>query len=200
MDVFAYFNQHAYGYIVIPLLIFCARILDVSIGTLRIILVARDKRGLASMLGFLEVLIWLMAISQIMQNLSSPFHYIAYASGFATGTWVGMTLERRLSMGTVMVRVMAAKDPQWLINELHSQGRRVTHLPASGYNMPITIVFTVIPRKALPEIVATIRRFDPQAFYTVEEVRPAYPQSDDTSVFDRQSWMWGPFMWFRKGK
>ena len=93
-----FFNSQVFAFVVVPILIFAARALDVSIGSVRVIFLARGRR-VAAILGFFEVLIWLVVITQIMQNLSNPVTYIAYAAGFATGTYVGILLEGKLALG-----------------------------------------------------------------------------------------------------
>jgi uncharacterized protein YebE (UPF0316 family) len=88
-----------YSWVVLPVLIFCARIIDVSVGTVRVILTSRGYRYAAPALGFIEVLIWLLAIGEIMKNLANPACYVAYAGGFATGNYVGIYINQRLSLG-----------------------------------------------------------------------------------------------------
>src|SRR5512136_2996901 len=95
----SFFNSDTFSYVIMPLLIFLARICDVSIGTMRIIFVSKGKKNIAPILGFFEVLIWITAISKIMQNLDDYINYVAYAAGFATGNLVGMILEEKLAMG-----------------------------------------------------------------------------------------------------
>lgn len=165
----------------IPLVIFSSRVVDVSIGTLRIILVGRGMRALASALGFFEILIWLLAISQIIQNLTSIEMYIAYAAGFAVGTFVGMTIERALSMGTLMVRIITPRDSADLVFYLIAQDYRITHLDGHGALGPVKVIFTVVPRKSLGELLAIIKKFDPGAFYSVEDIRAASDSSTPSS-------------------
>ncbi|HPA70469.1 MAG TPA: DUF5698 domain-containing protein, partial [Bacteroidales bacterium] len=95
-------NTEIVNYLLLPLFIFLARIFDVSLGTLRIIFVTKGMRIIAPLVGFFEVLIWLLAISRIMQDLDNWVSYIAYAGGFATGNFVGMYLEERLAIGHEM--------------------------------------------------------------------------------------------------
>lgn len=158
-------------FVLTPLLIFLARILDVSIGTLRIMLVARGVRLVSSLLGFFEVLIWLVAISQIIRNLTEWQNYIAYAAGFAAGTWVGMTLERKLVRGNLLVRVIVPVASADLVMYLISRNYRVTYLDAEGALGPVKIVLTIVPRESVDDVIAIIKRFDPNLFYTVEDVR-----------------------------
>src|SRR5512136_1275959 len=111
----AFVSTDLFTYVVLPILIFCARICDVSLGTIRVIFVSRGYRYLAPVLGFFEISIWLLAIGQIMRNLNNWTAYLAYAAGFALGTFVGITLEERLSIGMVIVRVITKRDCSPLI-------------------------------------------------------------------------------------
>ena len=157
--------------ILIPVLIFCARILDVSIGTIRIIFIARGMRKLSAVLGFFEVLIWLVAIVQIMNNLNSPIHYIAYAGGFAMGNFVGISIEDRLSMGNVMIRVVTRKDSAELVKFFNQHKYGITVVDAEGSTGPVKIIFTVVRRKNIQKVVGIIKQFNPNAFYTIEDIR-----------------------------
>ena len=157
--------------ILIPLLIFLARVADVTIGTVRIIAVSRGVRLLAAFLGFFEVIIWLIALRQIMQNLDNVLNYIAYAAGFATGNYVGVSVERRLTLGNLMVRVAVKGDAAKLIESLSASGYGVTTVDAQGAKGFIKIVFTVIKNKNLKKVLAIVKKHNPQAFYTIEDVR-----------------------------
>lgn len=101
--------------VIIPILIFIARVCDVSINTLRIIFMLNSKKYTATVLGFFESAIWLLAISQIFQNLGSWQTFLAYASGYAMGIFVGMIIEERLAIGNVVVRVITAKPSEELV-------------------------------------------------------------------------------------
>jgi len=101
MEIGSLTISEIYALIGLPLLIFFARVCDVSLGTIRIIFISKGIKYLAPIVGFFEILIWLLAISQIMQNLTNPYYYIFYAGGFATGNLVGIILDEKLSIGTV---------------------------------------------------------------------------------------------------
>ncbi len=187
--------------LVVTVLIFVARIIDVSLGTIRIIVVARGARAVASLLGFFEVLIWLLTIGQIMQNLSSIENYLAYAAGFATGTFVGMSLDRRMAIGSVMVRIVIPRDKAAnLLERLGELGYRITYLDAQGAKTPVKVVFTVVPRTQLERMLRSLRQFDPNAFYTIEDVRQARHPIDDTVAPATRHNLLQPFYFFRKGK
>ncbi|MFH2145159.1 MAG: DUF2179 domain-containing protein [Candidatus Omnitrophota bacterium] len=165
------------GTILIPFFIFTARVIDVSIGTIRIVFISRGLRRLPALLGFVEVLIWLTAITQIMRNMHNPINYIAFAAGFGMGNFVGITIERRLSVGNVTIRVITKKDASSLIGFLKDNGYGVTTVEAEGASGPVQVIFTVTRRKAVTEVVDSIKRFNPNAFYTIEDIRFATEQN-----------------------
>jgi uncharacterized protein YebE (UPF0316 family) len=156
---------------IIPLFIFIARVLDVSLGTIRIIFVSRGMRLLAPLLGFFEVLVWLLAIGQIMQNLTNWVAYIAYAGGFATGTFVGILIEQKLSIGVVLIRIITQQDAGELIEWLEAENYGITTMDAQGAKGPVKVIFTIIARHDVPHVVRMIRRFNPHAFYSIADVR-----------------------------
>ncbi len=129
MDFIHQFMDSAvFSWVVLPILIFLARICDVSIGTVRIIFVSRGKKLLSPILGFFEVSIWLLAISQIMQNLDNAVCFIAYACGFAMGNFVGIYIEKKLAMGTLILRVFLLKDDCEMKDRLYEAGFGVTRI------------------------------------------------------------------------
>jgi len=162
-----------FQYFGLPLAIFLGRIVDVSMGTLRVIFLSRGMRLLAPIIGFVEILIWLLAIGQIMKNLSNPVCYVAYAAGFAGGNYVGLLIEGKLAMGLSMVRIMLSQDGSRLKRFLTKAGYRLTSVPAQGSRGPVEVLFTVTRRRQLHRVAEIIRRCNPDAFYTVEDVRSA---------------------------
>ncbi len=184
----------------IPVLIFLARVCDVSLSTIRIILVGRGRRLPATILGFFEILIWLLAISQIMQNLTNIANYVAYAAGFAAGTFIGMTIERRLAIGSLVVRIVVPREAEDLVMYLIASGFEVTRLKAEGALRPVAVILTVVKSSALPRLLKIVKNFQPRAFYTVEDVRTASdpPHSIPKTSFRRR--LLQPFYWYRKSK
>jgi uncharacterized protein YebE (UPF0316 family) len=160
-----------FNWVLLPLLIFLARISDVTLSTIRIVFVMSGRRNLAPLLGFFESLIWLIAISQIIKNISSPVSYIAYAGGFATGTFVGMTIEEKLALGKVMVRVITRREAKALLEFLQTSKYGFTSVEAQGKRENVNLIFSVVERQDLPEFISMIEQFHPNAFYTVENVR-----------------------------
>jgi uncharacterized protein YebE (UPF0316 family) len=160
-------------WVILPALIFLARVVDVSLQTIRIVSISRGIRWLAPLVGFFEVLIWLLAIGQIMKTVSHPVAYFAYAAGFATGTAIGQSLERRLSLGMVLLRIITSSPSHGLRQKLQALNFGFTSLPGQGAEGPVEIVFTVIRRQHLQQVQAIVRETLPEAFYTVEEVASA---------------------------
>ncbi|MCK4532133.1 MAG: DUF2179 domain-containing protein [Candidatus Aenigmarchaeota archaeon] len=164
-------NSEFLGLVVIPVFIFLARILDVTMGTIRIIFISKGLKYLAPLVGFFEVLVWLLAITQIMQNLTNFMNYIAYAGGFAIGTFFGIYLESKLAMGYLSVVTLTKKDPTGLIEKLEICGYKTTSIDAKGKKSNVEMVFTIVKRKRLRRVVNIIKNFDPRAFYSVEDVK-----------------------------
>ena len=166
----------AFTWVVIPILIFFARIIDVSVGTIRMIFVARGNKVMAPFLGFFEVLVWLAAIQQIFVHLTNPLTYIMYGLGFATGTYVGMTIEEKLSIGKAMIRTVTMTDASALVAELR-QKYKVTTIDGQGREGKVKVILAVLDRKHIVQVIGIIKKHDPKAFYTIEDVR--YVREED---------------------
>jgi uncharacterized protein YebE (UPF0316 family) len=199
MDLTAFMGTSTFTYVILPALIFLSRICDVTIGTIRIVYVSRGLKVVAPILGFFEVLIWLLAITQIIQNLTSPIHYIAYAAGFAAGNYVGLIVEEKLSVGTVLVRVITRKDPTKLLTCLTENGIRVTKHEAVGTHGPVNIIFTIMKRKEVGKVLKTIKECNPTAFYTIEDVRYASGTAPPDGGYTKKSFL-DPLRRLRKSK
>lgn len=165
------FSPTVTNWVIIPSLIFIARVIDVSLSTVRIILVVQGKRIEAALLGFVEILIWLVAISQILQNLNNFMCYLSFGAGFSVGTYFGMILERKLAIGIILVRIITTqKDGSELTNCLRNFNYRVTSIDAEGNLGKVNVLFTVISKKNINELINIIQKFNPQAFYTIENI------------------------------
>jgi len=164
-------NSDLVTYVLLPLFIFLARIIDVSLGTLRIIFVTKGMRKVAPLVGFFEVLIWLLAISRIMQDLDNWVCYFAYAGGFATGNFIGMYLEERLAIGHEMIRVITRKDATNLIDDLRTKGYGVTSVKAQGIEGEVAVIYIIARRSMIKAVLDEINLFNPRALYTVESIK-----------------------------
>jgi uncharacterized protein YebE (UPF0316 family) len=187
-----------FAWVVLPALIFSARVADVSLGTIRVIFISKGLKYIAPVIGFFEVIIWLLAIGQVMQNLTNVASYIAYGAGFATGTLMGMLVEERLSLGTVIIRVITRRDSADLVSHLRGLNYGVTELNAEGSTGQVKVLLMVIKRQDSKEVVAKIKQFNPQAFYSIEEVKSVrdgvFPEQTGWRLFR------DPWGFFRKGK
>jgi uncharacterized protein YebE (UPF0316 family) len=167
----SFLDSSLYIWVVLPIVVFFARVSDVTLGTLRIIFISRGKRNLAPLLGFVEVFIWITIVSQIVSHAHNILAYLAYAAGFATGAFVGMYIEDRLAIGTQIVRVIVQNDTQLLINNLHQAGFGVTSVEGQGVNGPVKLIYTIIQRKNISNVLSIIHRTHPQAFLSIEDLR-----------------------------
>lgn len=171
MELFGLTPDQVHAWIFLPLLIFIARAADVTVGTLRIILMARGRKFLAPLLGFAELMIWLLAIGQIFRGEPNLLYYVAYAGGFAAGNWVGLWVEEKIALGLEMLRVITRRPAVDLVRELRDRGYGVTEVQGRGATGPVSILFTLARRKEMPRVVEIVLRHHPRAFYSVEDVR-----------------------------
>lgn len=171
LDLGEYFDPVIFDYIILPALIFLARMIDMTLGTLRIIFVARSMKTIAPIIGFFESLIWLFAISQIIMNLSNIGTYIAFAAGFAAGNYVGIYLENKLAVGLLSIRAVTTNDASDLIGYLREKNFGVTSVSALGITGRVRLIISVIKRKDLDEYIRVVKQFNPKAFITIEDVR-----------------------------
>jgi uncharacterized protein YebE (UPF0316 family) len=196
MDISTILNSSWYTYLIIPLLIFAARILDVSIGTIRVIFITKGFKKIAPLLGFIEILIWLAAVRQIFTNLSNPVMYIAYAAGFAAGTYVGIYLEEKISIGKATIRIVTGKKAGEMFRKLDKSKFTYTTMVADGPEGKVQMIIAILNRKDLPKIISIIKTINPHAFYSIEDVRFAYEEKIPKS----KRKLPGTFETIKKGK
>jgi uncharacterized protein YebE (UPF0316 family) len=187
------FSEGVFAYLLLPLLIFLARICDVSISTIRIIYMLGGRRYASTILGFFEAFIWLMAIRQIFQHLDNWVCYIAYPAGFASGIFVGMLIEERIAYGKVIVRIITRKDVVPLIQFLNTQSFRYTKVVAEGPDGNENLVFTVLQRERLDDLLKKLKEILPTAFYTIEKVKAA----GESGALPEEQGGWRLFTWLR---
>jgi uncharacterized protein YebE (UPF0316 family) len=188
-----FLSSDLFNWVILPLLIFTARLIDVPLGTMRHISLARGFRKIVPVLGFFEVLIWVVAMSQIMKNLNNVMCYIAWAGGFSAGTYLGMYLENKIAMGMQVLRIIINQDSTQLIKALQQENVGTTTMDGQGAKGPVKIIFTIIKRKNLEHVVRMIDRYNPNAFYTIEDVRIA-----SQGVFPSMNPPDNRFYYFRK--
>ncbi|MBN2790747.1 MAG: DUF2179 domain-containing protein [Candidatus Delongbacteria bacterium] len=181
--------------IIVPVLICLARIVDVSIGTIKIIFIAKGYRFIAPILAFFEIIIWLAAISQVMKNLDNMANVIAYALGFALGNYVGMVIEGKIALGMVVVRIITRTVGQDLMDHMIKENYGVTVMNAEGSTGPVHVIFTVIKRLDIGKVVSIIKEHNPNAFYSIEDIRYV-----SEGVFPQSRSRFGSFVRLKKGK
>lgn len=200
MNLESALGSEIFRWVVIPLFIFFARVLDVTLGTIRIVFVSRGLKYFAPLVGFFEVIIWLLAIRAVMHNLTNVLCYLAYGAGFAMGNLVGLIIEDRLALGVSIIRIITKKDASELIIFLRSEGFGVTSMDAHGSEGKVNVIYLVVKRSCIQNVIEDIRRFNPHAFYTIEDVRMVsegiFPMKK--SLFLKVNL--GLFHFFRKGK
>ncbi len=179
----------------LPLIVFFARVIDVSLGTLRIIFISRGKKYIAPLLGFVEVFIWISVVSQIVRGVNDLPTYLAYAAGFAAGNFVGMFIEDRLAIGKQIIRIIVPNQVDELIRNLRAAGYGVTRFNGEGASGAVTMVFTVVNRKDIPSVMGIIRQTHPHAFIAIEDVR-----STQEGVFPSHENTGNARFWGRKTK
>ena len=171
MSMPPFVDSNLFSWVIMPFLIFLARICDVSIGTVRLMLQSKGKIYLAPLLGFFEMLVWLLAVRQVVLNLANWVCMLAFAAGFATGNFVGLLIEEKLAMGMQVIRIITQKDSAELINSLKNQGYGVTVLDATGAKGRVNVILTIIKRSDKHRVIEIIKQFNPKAFYSIEDVR-----------------------------
>jgi len=167
----SFYDSNLFTYGLLPALIFFSRVIDVSFGTIRIVMVSKGHKFWAPFLGFFEVFIWLVAISRIFQNLDNWTCYVAYAAGFAAGNYVGLLIEEKLAVGIVKVQIITRKNAKQLIENLTKAGYGITHHEANGSSETVSIIYTIINRKKIKNVQNIVHQTNPMAFYSVEDVK-----------------------------
>ena len=171
MDLHTFYDGDLFNYFLLPLLIFVARIIDVTIGTIRIVMVSKGQKMWAPILGFFEMLVWLLAISRIFENLDNWLCYFAFAAGFGAGNFIGLRIEEKLAMGIVKIQIITSTSAKTLIENLKKAGYGITHHYAKGATEDVSIIYSVIKRTQLSAVIDTIKTSNPNAFYSIEDVR-----------------------------
>lgn len=157
------------------ILIFCLRICDVTLGTVRTLSIVKGYLTLAVALGFFEVLIWILAVSQVITRINeSIFLALSFAGGFAAGNAVGILVERRLAMGTSVVRILSATHGGEIADAVRADGHHVAVFRGESGDGPVTLVYAVAPRRRAPRMLQRARSIDPALLYVAEPVHESY--------------------------
>lgn len=158
--------------ILYALMIMSLRIIDVSLGTIRTIITVQGKKYVAGAIGFIEVTIWVVAITSVMSHLDNLVNIVAYSGGFALGTIIGITLEQKLGSGFVWLNIISMNYPDDITTVLRKNNFGVTLIPGEGASGGVTVLLVLIPRKRQREVMTLIEDIDPKAFITVQSSIP----------------------------
>lgn len=157
------------------LLVFAMRVCDVSLGTVRQIFAVRGHGVIAAVIGFVEVTIFILAISQVLSSIKdNPVYIFAYSGGFAIGTLVGVYVEHLIGLGNRMIRVITVRQNDAVVNNLRNRGFGVTQIEGQGKDGKVYLLLSNVRRKRVPEFLQVLKEHAPQAVYTIEEVRYAH--------------------------
>lgn len=153
------------------LAIFFARLIDVSMGTLRQILVIRGRKGVASISAFFEIMIWVLAVSRVITQLDKVYYMVAFAMGFASGNYLGSYIEEKIALGYMFAYIVPRKRSGGLDHRLRENGFGVTVIYGSGLKGPEPVYNVLFRRKDTQRLLDIIRKYDKNAFYTLMDVR-----------------------------
>jgi uncharacterized protein YebE (UPF0316 family) len=153
------------------LLIFCLRLVDVSLGTVRLLMIGRGQRKIAPLLGFVEVTIWVIAISQVITNLDNIINILAYSGGFAAGTLVGMWIEDKLPLGHVGISIVSTTQGQEIARKLRQADYGVMELIGSGQSGVVNLITTIVTRKDVKDVLQLVNQTDPRSFIAVDDMK-----------------------------
>jgi len=161
-----------FNWIILPALIFVAQIANVCMETLRIVFLSKGMKYLAPVIAFFEIIIWLLAIVRVLNNLSNISYFLAYAFGFALGTYVGLVIEEKLSIGMVIMRIITTDGTGDEITEfLQAEHYGTTSLDAKGSRGGVKMMISLVNRDDVPRITRHIEETNPDAFFSIEDVR-----------------------------
>lgn len=170
-------NQYPW---LLALAIFASRILDVSLGTVRILVGFRGYRLMAACIGFVEAFVWVIAVSQVLRHIDQWYLAAAYAAGFAVGNFTGITLERRLGVGRELARVISYQQEVQLAAALRRHGYHVVELQGTRRNdEPVQVLYVVERRRHMSRLIQRVRELDGQAVYTITDVKSCHGEEPD---------------------
>ncbi len=154
------------------LLIFCLRVGDMSLDTLRVLFVMRGVKKIAWVLGFCQSVIYIVAIGKVLTQLNNPLNILGYAAGFATGNVVGMIIEGRIAIGHILVNIISPHRGSAIVSHLRQNGYAVTELAGRGKDGMVSMINCNVLRKQVDAVHDLVNEIDPEAFITAEDIRP----------------------------
>jgi uncharacterized protein YebE (UPF0316 family) len=156
--------------LLLSLLIFALRVIEVGVGTIRIVMLVRERSVLAGVLGFTQSLIFVAAAGIVLNNLDSIPQIVAFAFGFGVGTVLGSVIERQLALGHSILRIVTPTESPAVEGLLREAGYGVTVLNAEGLRGDVRLAWTVVPRKDTRDVLARVHSANADAYVTVQSV------------------------------
>jgi uncharacterized protein YebE (UPF0316 family) len=153
-------------------LIFTLRVTDMTLDTLRVLFVMRGRKPIAWILGFFQAAVFVIAITFVLRDLTNVLNIIGYAAGFATGVVIGMTIEERLAIGHIHMRIISSRRGSRIAERIREEGYAVTEVPARGKDGMVTMLNCSVLRKNVGRVRNMVNEIDPEAFITSEDIRP----------------------------
>lgn len=153
-------------------MIFGLRVADMSLDTIRVLFVMRGKKLLTWVLGFVQSVIYIVAISSVLTKMDNVINVLAYAAGFATGNVLGLIIEGKLAIGHILVTIISSHRGTFIAERLRASGYAVTEISGRGKNGTVFELHVSVLRKDVPNVETIVLEADPQAFVTAEDVRP----------------------------
>jgi uncharacterized protein YebE (UPF0316 family) len=156
------------------IIIFCAKIIEVSISTIRLVLINKGERLKGAILGFVEIMIWLIVVSSVLNNITEdPIKVLIYAVAFSMGNFIGVTIESKIAVGLSSIQVVVnVADGEILADVLRDESFGVTILEGRGKDdSKKSLLFIQLKRKKIPEAVKLIKLTSPQAYITVNDIK-----------------------------
>jgi uncharacterized protein YebE (UPF0316 family) len=157
-----------------PFIIFLLRVTDMSLDTLRVLFVIRGRKPLTWIMGFFQSALWVVAITSVLSNLDNLWNVIGYAGGFATGNVVGMMIEERLAIGHGHLRIISSRRGKAIADAIRDAGYAVTELPGRGKDGTVSVISCSVKRRDIDNVQRGVHEIDPEAFITVEDIRPLH--------------------------
>lgn len=153
------------------LFIFAARCTDVSMATIRTIMVVRGQKLVAAAIGFVEIIIYVFAINKVLSGMDNLGNLMSYALGFATGNYIGIMIEEKMALGMIIAQVVTKKDAKEFADFLRTHDFGVTTSDGEGREGKLCILKIVLERKKLLKLQNCVYEYDKDAFTTVSDVR-----------------------------
>lgn len=169
------------GGVLLPLIVFIARIVETSFKTIRLVYVAKGFKYLAAGIGTVEVAIWLLSTGLVITNLNNILCILGYIAGYAIGTVLGIDMEERLRVGHVIVRIITRTNPDGMMLELREKGYGITRLDGTGsYGSAVAVLLVLVPRNELDTLISTLNTGYPEAIFSIEDIRTL---KENTPIF-----------------